>query len=59
MRVKGNIMTEYELAERRLEKVNYLLRRMRTDGFKYSTWAWDYWCGVRNALERKKKETLH
>ena len=52
-------MTNYELTVNRLEKVNYLLRRMRTDEFKYSTWAWDYWCGVRNALERKKRETLH
>ncbi len=52
-------MLEYELTVKRIEKVNYLLRRMRMDEFKYSTWAWDYWCGVRNALERQKKDKLH
>ena len=52
-------MDDYDLVTKRLEKVKYLLRRMRMDEFKYSTWAWDYWCGVQNALERKKKEMLH
>ena len=49
----------YEIIQIRLDKVNSHLRNMRMDEFKYSTWAWDYWCGVRNALERKKKEMLH
>jgi len=52
-------MTNYELTVKRIEWVKYHLMRMRTDDFQYSTWAWDYWCGVRNALERQKKEMLH
>jgi len=49
----------YEIIQIRLDKVKSHLRNMRMDEFKYSTWAWDYWCGVQNALERKKKEMLH
>jgi len=54
MRVKGNIMTELELLEWRIDKVHEVLER------PMSEWGKNYWTTVLFALIRKlPKETLH